>query len=73
MQFPGPTRQFYEYRDPRYERLAAISVAHIYNLRESRAYRERRVRYHKTRPVQVTIGERHRPDLQGRPGFRDGA
>ena len=62
-------REFHDYGDQRYERLAAISVAHIYNLRQSRAYRERRVRYQKTRPVQIAIGERRRPDPQGRPGF----
>ena len=62
-------REFHDYGDARYERLAAISVAHIYNLRQSRTYRERRVRYQKTRPVQVAIGERRRPDPQGRPGF----
>jgi len=44
-------REFHDYGDQRYERLAAISVAHIYNLRQSRGYRERRVRYQKTRPV----------------------
>jgi len=62
-------REFHDYGDQRYERLAAISVAHIYNLRQSRGYRERRVRYQKTRPVQIAIGERRRPDPQGRPGF----
>lgn len=61
-------REFYDYGDPRYERLASISVAHLYNLRQSRAYRQRRVRYQKTRAVQVAIGER-RPDPRGRPGF----
>ena len=62
-------RAFHDYGDARYERLAAISVAHLYNLRRSRAYREGRVRYQKTRPVQVAIGERRQPDPQGRPGF----
>jgi transposase InsO family protein len=62
-------REFHEYGDQRYERLAGISVAHIYNLRRSRAYRERRVVYQKTRAVQVAIGERRRPDPQGRPGY----
>ena len=62
-------REFHDYGDARYERLATISVAHIYNLRKSRTYRQRRVRYQKTRPVQVSIGERRRPDPQGRPGF----
>ncbi len=62
-------REFEQYGDPRFERLAGISVAHIYNLRKSRAYREKRVRYQKTRPVPVAIGERRRPDPQGRPGY----
>jgi hypothetical protein len=51
-------REFHEFGDPRYARLAAISAAHIYNLRKSRAYRANRMVYQKTRPVQVAIGER---------------
>jgi transposase InsO family protein len=62
-------REFYDYGDRRYERLANISVAHIYNLRQSRAYRKRRVRFEKTRPTTVSIGERRRPEPQGRPGY----
>jgi transposase InsO family protein len=62
-------RELYEYGDPQYARLAAISVAHIYNLRRSRTYRQRRVYYQKTRPVQVAIGERRRPEPNGKPGY----
>ena len=62
-------REFHDYGDARYARLATISVAHIYNLRKSRAYREKRIFYQKTRPVPVAIGERRRPDPQGRPGY----
>ena len=62
-------REYFEFGDARYERLASISVAHLYNLRKSRRYRDRRMCYQKTRPVQVAIGERWRPDRQGRPGF----
>jgi transposase InsO family protein len=62
-------REFYEYGDARYQRLAVISSPHIYNLRKSRVYRERRVVFQKTRPVKVAIGERRRPDPQGRPGY----
>ena len=62
-------RQCHDYGDQRYQRLAAISVAHIYNLRQSRAYRETRIFYQKTRPVPVAIGERRQPDPQGRPGY----
>ena len=46
-----------------------MSVGHIYNIRQSAAYRRRRVVYQKTKPVQVAIGERRKPDPQGRPGF----
>ena len=44
-------------------------MAHIYNLRKSRGYREKRLRYEKTRPVQVAIGERRRPEPNGKPGY----
>lgn len=62
-------REFEQYGDHRFERLAGISVAHIYNLRKSRSYREKRLRYEKTRPVQVAIGERRRPEPNGQPGY----
>jgi IS30 family transposase len=62
-------RALYEYGEQRYARLALISAAHIYNLRKSRVYRQKRIKYQKTRPVQVGIGERRRPDPQGQPGY----
>lgn len=62
-------REFHDYGDPRYQRLSSISVPHIYNLRKSRVYRELKICYQKTKPVQVNIGERRRPDPQGRPGY----
>jgi transposase InsO family protein len=62
-------REYFEYGDGRYQRLATISAPHIYNLRKSRAYRDRKIIYQKTRPVKVMIGERRRPDPQGRPGY----
>lgn len=62
-------REYYEFADPRYERLANISPAHIYNLRRRRSYRERRMNFEKTRPTPVSIGERRRPEPGGRPGY----
>ena len=41
-------------------------------LRQSRSYRNRRIVYQPTRPTQVAIGERRRPDPQGRPGYLRG-
>ncbi len=62
-------REFGQYNKSEYQRLATISVAHIYNLRRRPRYRERRLNYTKTRAVQVAIGERRKPDPQGRPGY----
>jgi transposase InsO family protein len=62
-------REYQQYGKPEYQRLAAISVAHLYNLRRHQRYRERRLHYVKTRPTAVLIGERRRPDPQGRPGY----
>ncbi len=57
------------YGKQEYARLAGISVAHLYNLRKSQRYRERRLNYVKTRPAAVSIGERRKPQPQGRPGY----
>ena len=62
-------REFHDYGDARYQRLSTISVPHIYNLRKSRVYREQKICYQQTKPVKVNIGERRRPDPQGRPGY----
>ncbi len=62
-------REYQQYQQREYERLAGISVAQIYRLRRRRAYRQRRLHFTKTRPTAVSIGERRRPDPQGQPGF----
>ncbi len=62
-------REYQQYGKAAYQRLASISVAHLYNLRQRPQYRQLRLHYTKTRPTPVAIGERRRPDPQGRPGF----
>jgi transposase InsO family protein len=62
-------REWEIYKHPEYERLATVSVAHIYNLRKRRRYRESRMQYTKTRAVQVPIGERRKPQPGGQPGY----
>jgi transposase InsO family protein len=62
-------RACYNFHDRRYQSLACISVAHLYRLRASRAYRERRIKYQATRPTPVSIGERRKPEPRGRPGY----
>ena len=54
-------REFKLYGKPEYARLAAVSVAHLYNLRHRQRYRERLLNYTKTRPTTVPIGERRKP------------
>lgn len=62
-------REYEQYGKPEYQRLASISVAHLYNLRKHQGYRERHWHYVKTRPTQISIGERRRPQPQGQPGY----
>src|SRR6202165_145183 len=62
-------REFREYGKPEFQRLAAISNGHLYNLRRNPRYRQRLQNYQKTRPSPVAIGERRRPDPRGRPGY----
>lgn len=62
-------REYQQYKQSEYERLAGISVAHIYRLRRRSGYRQRRLHFTKTRPTAVSIGERRRPNPQGQPGY----
>lgn len=50
-------------------RLSRISASHIANLRKTFRYREKTKRFQKTRPTQVPIGERRKPEPDGIPGF----
>ena len=51
-----------------YERLAGISVSHLYNLRQSQTCRRQRHTIEKTRPVTRDIGARRKPQSDGQPG-----
>ena len=62
-------REFGDYGKLEFQRLAAISNGHLYNLRRTPRYRQRLKNYQKTRPSPVAIGERRRPDPGGRPGY----
>jgi hypothetical protein len=57
------------YDDPRYERLADLSVSHLYNLRKSTGYQAQRKHFTSTRPVCNAIGVRKAPSPAGRAGF----
>jgi hypothetical protein len=62
-------REYGVFGKPEYERLAEISISHLYNLRASAGYRKHRVQVHHTQGRQVSIAERRKPDPQGRPGY----
>ena len=62
-------RAYHAYGDPRYERLATLSVSHLYNLRKSAGYRAQRTHFISTRPVCNAIGVRKAPGPEGRAGF----
>ena len=62
-------REHSQYNQAAYQRLAAISVAHLYRLRNSEGYRKRNASYQPTRPTPISIGERRKPQPQGLPGY----
>lgn len=52
-----------------FRNICRISIAHLYNLRRSHLYRSIAIRYTKTKPAVVRIGERARPEPGGIPGY----
>jgi transposase InsO family protein len=63
-------RQRDVFGDERFARLGCISVAHLYNLRNSTGYRQQRVVQTKTQPARAaSIGVRKAPAPEGRAGF----
>ena len=62
-------REYRVYGKPEFERLAAISVSHLYNPRGSVAYRRQGVVVQATQASKVSVAERRRPEPLGRPGW----
>ena len=62
-------RAYYVFGEMHYERLATISVAHLYNLRQRAGYVRHRQLWTKTRPVSIAIGERRAPAPNNQPGY----
>ena len=71
----GPaTKKIFErallvFRDADFERLASISVGHLYNLRNSLGYRTHRQTFTQTQSRKVRIGLRRKPQPNGCPGY----
>lgn len=55
-------RAYYDFGEARCQRLAQLSVAQLYRLRQSRTYRELRVSYQPTRPTAVGLRPPPLPD-----------
>jgi transposase InsO family protein len=62
-------REFHVYGRKEFERLAELSVGHLYNLRKRSVYRRHSLHLDKTRSTPVAIGERRQPEPRGRPGY----
>jgi transposase InsO family protein len=62
-------RAYQVFGETDYQRLAGISIAHLYHLRKSKTYSGQRHQYEKTKPVFSKIGERRKPNANGQPGF----
>lgn len=62
-------RAFLVFDDVRFERLASISVSHLYNLRGGKQYQIKRRQWTKTRPTAIPIGQRRAPQPNGSPGY----
>lgn len=63
-------RAYHCFDDMAYERLSYISVSHIYNLRKSSGYKKYRCHYEKTKSTKgIHIGERRKPQANGKPGY----
>ena len=55
--------------DKAYQRLTTISVSHLYNLRGSERYKQQCRTFTKTQSRQIAIGERRKPQPEGKPGY----
>jgi transposase InsO family protein len=62
-------RAFEQFGEQRYGRLSKISVGHLYNLRATARYRNQAAVFEPTQSTAAAIGQRRKPDPQGRPGY----
>jgi len=62
-------REYNTYNNVEYGRISNISVAHLYRLRGTRIYQTRSLTYKNTQAVKRNIGERRKPEPNGKPGY----
>lgn len=61
--------EFEIFNNKKYEKISSLSVSHLYRLRSTRRYHEKAKHFLKTRPARVPIGERAKPEPNGKPGY----
>lgn len=62
-------REYVVFGKQEYERLAGISVSHIYNLRKTYLYHQHVAVFTKTKGPKNTLGVRRKPQPNGKPGY----
>jgi hypothetical protein len=62
-------REYSVFKKTEYEKIKHISSSHIYNLRHTRQYESGALTFEKTNPVDRNIGERRKPEPEGKPGY----
>lgn len=63
-------REYTVFGRQEYARLGQISAPHIYNLRKTFVYRNNAAVFHHTKGnAKVTLGERRKPEPNGKPGY----
>ena len=62
-------REYHDFHKEEYKSISDISVSHMYNLRKTKRYVFSTLTYTKTNPVRTNIGERRKPEPNGKPGY----
>ena len=62
-------REYLKFGKLEYEKISKISVAHLYRLRTTRIYLSKSLTFKNTQAVKRNIGERRKPEPEGKPGY----
>lgn len=62
-------RECHIFHKEEYQNISKISVSHMYRLRATRIYQTKSLTYTKTQAIKRNIGERRKPEPNGRPGY----
>lgn len=62
-------REYLVFGKTEYAKISKISRSHIYNLRQTRIYKSHSLTFEHTQAVQRNIGERVKPEPNGKPGY----